>query len=79
MVFIPPTHSEIASSMVMIFWRTAMTIATIEASNAAWNNATDASEADNASNIPLKDNGEVCIKVIKALSSPPKIVVYPLQ
>ena len=43
-----------------------MRIATIEASNAAWNKATDASEAANASNIPLNDNGEVFIKVIKA-------------
>ena len=65
-VFIPPTHSLIASSMDMIFWSTAMRIATMEASNAAWNKATDASEAANASNIPLNDNGEVFIKVIKA-------------
>ena len=38
----------------------------MEASNAAWNKATDASEADNASKIPLKDNGDVFIKVMRA-------------
>ena len=66
MVFIPPIHSDIASSMVSIFSPTAITIATIDAKSAAWKSATDASEADNASNIPLNDNGDVFIRVMRA-------------
>ena len=79
MVFIPPIHSDIASSMVSMRSPTAITIATMDARSAAWKSATEASDCDNASNIPLNDNGEVFIKVMRAWSSPPKMVVYPLQ
>ena len=79
MLFIPLTHSLMACSMVIILSKPAIKIATIDASNAAWNNATDAFEADNASKIPLNDNGAVFIKVISAWFSPLRIVVYPLQ
>ena len=77
--FIPSTHSLMAFSMVIILSNTAIKIATMDASNAAWNNATDALEADNASKIPLNDNGAVFIKVMSAWFSPLKILVYPLQ
>ena len=67
-----------ASLIVNIFLHTDIIIATIEANNADWNNATDASDAAKVSNIALKDNGEFVIIAWIAVSSPAIIVEYPL-
>ena len=77
-VFIPSTQASIASDTVNIFWTTDITIATIPASNADWNNATDASDALNASLIAVNVNGESVNNCISVASSPPIIAEYPL-
>ena len=61
-----------------IFLTTPIKIATTEANNADWNNATEASEAANASIIPLNENGELIIISWAADGSPPIIALYPL-
>ena len=48
-----------------IFLTTPIKIATTEANNADWNNATEASEAANASIIPLNENGEPTVYYIE--------------
>ena len=76
--FIPSTHASIASETVNIFLKTAMTIATTEANNADWNNATEASELLKAWRIASNDAGEFVIIAWSAVSSPAIIAVYPL-
>ena len=75
MVFIPSTQVLNASPIVNIPSATPIVIPTREASNAAWKSATEASDWDNASKIPLNDNGDVFIKVMRAWSLPSRIVV----
>ena len=59
--FIPSTQTSTASVNVNIFLNTPIAIATMDANNADWNNATDASDALNASLIAVNDAGELVI------------------
>ncbi len=77
--FIPSIQASIASPNLNIFLCTPMPIATMLATNAAWNKTMLASELLKVSLIAAKDAGLFVIIAFKAASFPAIILSYPLK